>query len=113
MNYYMVESNINVVRVWGDGYYHDYLLDICDELGILVWQDFMFGCSQYPNNEVFRQEVADEFHGNILGMKHHACIVLWCGDNEDFEAISWFSFTEEYANWLKNEYGKFNSFCKE
>lgn len=109
----MVESNMNIVRIWGGGYYFDYVLEICDELGILVWQDFMFGCAQYPNDEVFHQEVADEFHDNILRMKHHACIALWCGDNEDFQAVTWYPFNKEFENWLRNEYKKFNTFCKE
>lgn len=108
----MVESHMNIVRIWGGGYYFDIVLEICDELGILVWQDFMFGCAQYPNDSVFYEEVADEFHDNILRMKHHASLVLWCGDNEDFHAMNWFPFTKEFKAWLKDEYKKFNTFCK-
>lgn len=86
----MVESNMNIIRIWGGGYYLDYLLDICDELGVLVWQDLMFGCAQYPNTEEFHKEVEEELECQILRMKHHSSLALYCGDNEDFQAINWF-----------------------
>lgn len=109
----MVESNMNIVRVWGGGYFDDQIVDICDELGILVWQDFMFGCAEYPNDDEYLQEIADEFHDNILRMKHHASIALWCGDNEDFLAMTWLPYTRDFQIYLRNEYKKFNTFCKE
>ncbi|OHT05315.1 glycosyl hydrolase [Tritrichomonas foetus] len=108
----MVDSNMNIIRIWGGGYYPTYLYDICDELGVLVWQDFMFGCAQYPTEDYFLQEVDDELHDQILRNKHHACIALWCGDNEDYIAIGWFSFTPEYKQFLKDEYKKLNQFIK-
>lgn len=109
----MVESNMNIIRIWGGGYYLDYLLDICDELGVLVWQDLMFGCAQYPNTEEFHKEVEEELECQILRMKHHSSLALYCGDNEDFQAINWFSFTSEHKNWLKEEYKKFNQFQRQ
>ena len=104
----MVDSNMNIIRVWGGGYYPSFLYDICDELGVLVWQDFMFGCAQYPTEEYFLNEVEEEIKCQLLRNKHHASICLWCGDNEDFIAINWFSFTDEYKTFLKNEYKTFN-----
>ena len=109
----MIESNMNIVRVWGGGYFDDVIADICDELGILIWQDFMFGCAEYPTDDEYLHEIADEFLDNILRMKHHACISIWCGDNEDFLAMTWLPFTREFQLALREEYKKFNTFCKE
>lgn len=73
----------NTVRVWGGGYYpDDYFFDICDELGILVWQDFMFACACYELNDAFEANITAEIHEVILRLRHHACLALWCGNNE-------------------------------
>lgn len=109
----MIESNMNIVRVWGGGYFDDVLADICDELGILIWQDFMFGCAEYPTDDEYLGEVAVEFKDNILRMKHHASIAIWCGDNEDFLAMTWIPFTKEYQKALREDYIKFNQFCRD
>lgn len=108
----MVSSNMNIIRIWGGGYYLDYIFDICDELGVLVWQDLMFGCAQYPNTDEFHKEVEEELECQILRLKTHASLVLYCGDNEDYQAINWFSFTKEHKEWLRNEYITFNQFLK-
>lgn len=109
----MKESNMNLVRIWGGGYYPEMVYEIADELGLLVWQDMMFACAQYPTAEWFLEEVREEFKCQVNRNKHHASIAIWCGDNEDFLAINWFGFEEEYKQWLKDEYAVFNTFCRE
>ncbi|MDR1113353.1 MAG: hypothetical protein LBL18_06320, partial [Bacteroidales bacterium] len=76
-------ANINMLRVWGGGIYEDdYFYDLCDELGILVWQDFMFACALYPAGNTFLQNVATEAKEQILRLRNHPSIALWCGNNE-------------------------------
>mgnify|MGYP003716314859 CR=1 FL=1 len=76
--------NMNMIRVWGGGYYEpDCFYDLCDELGLLVWQDFMYCCSTYPtDDEAFMANVAIETREQILRLRHHASLCLWCGNNE-------------------------------
>jgi beta-mannosidase len=86
-----VDANMNMIRVWGGGYYEqDWFYDICDELGLMVWQDFQFSCNLYPADEKFLDEVRREVVGQINRLQHHACIALWCGDNELIGALNWF-----------------------
>jgi beta-mannosidase len=86
-----VDANMNMIRVWGGGRYEpDWFYDICDELGLMVWQDFMFACSLYPSTPDFLTEVDAEVRENVARMHHHACLALWCGDNELIGALSWF-----------------------
>ena len=76
-------ANFNSIRVWGGGYYpEDWFFDLCDELGLLVWQDFMFACSVYELTEEFESNIRAEFRDNIKRIRHHACLALWCGNNE-------------------------------
>lgn len=76
-------SNMNMLRVWGGGYYEDDLFyDLCDEAGILVWQDFMFACAMYPGDEAFLNSVKEEAKDNIKRLRNHPSIALWCGNNE-------------------------------
>ena len=76
-------ANMNTIRVWGGGYYPgDEFYDICDELGLLVWQDFMFACASYRLTEDFEENVRAEFRDNIRRLRHHASLALWCGNNE-------------------------------
>lgn len=78
-----VAAHHNCIRVWGGGYYpDDYFYDICDELGLLVWQDFMFACSSYELDEAFDLNIREEITQNVRRLRHHACIGLWCGNNE-------------------------------
>ncbi len=73
----------NTIRVWGGGYYpDDYFYDICDELGILVWQDFMFACANYELDDEFEEEITSEITETVIRLRHHACLALWCGNNE-------------------------------
>ena len=76
-------ANMNLIRVWGGGYYpDDWFYDACDELGLLVWQDFMFACAVYDLNEEFEANITAEFVDNIRRLRHHAALALWCGNNE-------------------------------
>jgi beta-mannosidase len=77
-------ANMNMLRVWGGGIYeHDVFYDICDELGICVWQDFMFACATYPAADpAFLANVEAEAADNVRRIRHHACLALWCGNNE-------------------------------
>lgn len=76
-------ANFNVIRVWGGGYYpEDFFFDLCDELGLLVWQDFMFACAVYELTQEFKDNIRQEFIDNIKRIRHHASLGLWCGNNE-------------------------------
>ncbi|HLG33934.1 MAG TPA: glycoside hydrolase family 2 protein [Bacteroidia bacterium] len=77
------EANMNMLRVWGGGVYEDdYFYSLCDSLGILVWQDFMFACAMYPGDSDFVKNVSEEVKDNIKRLRNHPCIALWCGNNE-------------------------------
>lgn len=77
------DAHFNCIRVWGGGYYpDDAFYDICDELGLLVWQDFMFACCTYDLTKAFEESITAEFIDNIKRIRHHACLGLWCGNNE-------------------------------
>ncbi len=78
-----VEAHMNMVREWGGGYYEsDDFYDIADELGILVWQEFMFGGAQIPGGEEFRANVRAEAVDQVDRLRDHPSIILWCGNNE-------------------------------
>lgn len=79
------DANMNMVRNWGGGYYEDStFFDIADELGLLVWQDFMFGGGMQPGyDSAFRQNVVAEARDNVRRLRRHPSIVLWCGNNEE------------------------------
>ena len=77
------EANFNVIRVWGGGCYpEDWFYELCDEMGFLVWQDFMFACSVYELTPEFEENIRREFADNIKRIRHHASLGLWCGNNE-------------------------------
>ena len=89
-----VDANQNMIRVWGGGRYEpDWFYDLCDELGLMVWQDFMFSCHIYPADDAFLADVAIEVREQALRLHHHASLILWCGDNELIGALTWFPET--------------------
>ena len=76
-------AHFNVIRVWGGGFYpDDWFYDLCDELGLVVWQDFMFACSVYELTPEFEENITQEFIHNIKRLRHHPSLGLWCGNNE-------------------------------
>ncbi|MGW7642478.1 glycoside hydrolase family 2 protein [Streptomyces bobili] len=78
------EANIDLVRVWGGGIYEDdAFYDACDELGLMVWQDFLFACSAYPEEQPLRGEVEAEARDNVVRLMPHPSLVLWNGNNEN------------------------------
>lgn len=86
-----VEANQNCIRVWGGGYYEkDYFYELCDKLGIMVWQDCMFACSLYPITTDFLENVTKEIEYQVNRLQSHACIAIWCGNNENFGTLNWF-----------------------
>ena len=83
-----VDANMNMLRVWGGGFYEeDYFYDLCDEKGILVWQDFMFACSMYPGEADYLENVRQEAVENVKRLRNHPSLALWCGNNENY--IGW------------------------
>ena len=77
------DANMNMIRIWGGGYYEtQQFYEICDELGIMVWQDFMFGNPWQPGTYSFKQNVAQEVEDQLKRLRNHSSIVLWCGNNE-------------------------------
>ena len=78
-----IESHFNVIRVWGGGYYPgDDFYDLCDEMGLLVWQDMMFACANYRITDAFVENITEEIRQNVRRIRHHASLGLWCGNNE-------------------------------
>ena len=81
------DANMNMLRVWGGGVYEaDDFYDLCDSMGIMVWQDFMFAGGMYPGDDAFMNNVREEVKYQIERLRNHPCIVLWCGNNEVDEA---------------------------
>lgn len=109
------EANMNMVRVWGGGIYEsDAFYNLCDELGLMVWQDFLFACHSYPAYDgSWMENVREEAEQNLLRIRHHASVVLWCGNNElrqmpsavsdgkDGKAMSWQEYDQLFGKLLK------------
>jgi beta-mannosidase len=78
-----VDVHMNMIRVWGGGIYeNEAFYDVCDELGLLVWQDFAFACTQYPGGAAFAELVRPEAEAQVKRLRHRASLALWCGNNE-------------------------------
>ncbi|KAL2712717.1 beta-mannosidase [Vespula squamosa] len=113
------EAHMNMLRVWGGGIYEsDLFYNLADELGIMIWQDFMFACSMYPTSEEFLNSVKKEVIQNVRRLKNHASVVLWAGNNENEAALynNWYGtgkkdiykndYIKLYVNLIKNEVKK-------
>jgi beta-mannosidase len=80
------DANMTMLRVWGGGIYEDDVFyDWCDELGLLVWQDFMFACGMYPAYPKFVASVKNEAEANVRRLRHHPSLAIWVGNNEDYQ----------------------------
>ena len=91
------DANMNMLRVWGGGIYEDdAFYELCDSLGIMVWQDLMFAGGMYPGDEAFFNNVREEMKYQIARLKNHHCIVLWCGNNEIDEAWHNWGWQEQF-----------------
>ncbi|KAL2015960.1 hypothetical protein VTK56DRAFT_4495 [Thermocarpiscus australiensis] len=107
----LAEGNQNMVRVWGGGVYEsEDFYRACDELGVLVWQDFMFACASYPTYPEFLGSVETEARQNVRRLRRHPSLILWCGNNEDYQLIERYgleyNFTDDKdpQSWLKSTF---------
>ncbi|KAJ5558058.1 Glycoside hydrolase family 2 immunoglobulin-like beta-sandwich [Penicillium sp. DV-2018c] len=106
----MVAGGQMMVRVWGGGIYEDdTFYDACDELGVLVWQDFMFGCGNYPTWPELLDSVRQETIYNVQRLRHHPSIVIYVGNNEDYQVQEQAGLTYDFEdkdpeNWLKTDF---------
>jgi beta-mannosidase len=104
-----VDANMNMVRVWGGGTYEkEFFYDACDELGLLVWQDFMFSCNLYPSTDEFLGEVRQEVDYQVRRLGSHASLALWCGDNELIGALTWFEESRKNRDRYLVNYDRLN-----
>lgn len=98
-------AHFNTVRIWGGGYYpDDFFYDICDELGLVVWQDFMFACAVYNLTDEFDANIRAEVTDNVRRLRHHASLGLWCGNNEMEQFVDenmWVSAPRQKADYIK------------
>ncbi|KAF2194519.1 glycoside hydrolase family 2 protein [Zopfia rhizophila CBS 207.26] len=106
----MVDGYQLMIRIWGGGIWEeDVFYDLCDELGILVWQDFMFGCGNYPAFAEILQSIRNECVANVGRLRHHPSIMIYAGNNEDYQVQEQFGLTYDYEdknpdNWLKTNF---------
>lgn len=106
----MVDGNQCMIRVWGGGIWEpDVFYDLCDELGIMVWQDFMFGCGNYPCFPEILKSIEAEAHSQIKRIRHHPSLVIYAGNNEDYQVQEQRGLTYDYEdknpdNWLKTNF---------
>ncbi len=110
---YLIDSalaaNFNMLRVWGGGQYErDIFYQLCDEKGLLVWQDFMFSCALYPAEEWFLSKIRSEVVHQIKRLKDHPSLVLWCGNNENLGALNWFDVSRKNRDRYLVDYDRLN-----
>ena len=93
------DANHNMIRVWGGGIYEDdRFYNVADEMGILVWQDFIFACTTYPSDPNFLRRVSEEATYNIKRLRSHASLAMWCGNNEIYEGMRYWGWDKKYEN---------------
>lgn len=98
-------ANYNMIRVWGGGHYaEDAFYDLCDEYGILVWQDHMYACRAYEFTEELKKSITQETVDNVKRLRNHACLALWCGNNEIEMLWANFGFEKRYGAKMKDDY---------
>lgn len=86
----LVDLNCNMIRMWGGNVYEqDEFYDLCDKHGIMVWHDFMMGCTMYPQEEGFLKKIEEETAKAISRIRHHPSLVLWAGNNENDVSLEW------------------------
>jgi beta-mannosidase len=93
-----VESNMNMVRVWGGGVYEkDIFYELCSRNGIMVWQDFMFACAMYPSNKEFLDNIRKECEYQVRRLRNYPSLAIWCGNNESDEAWHNWGWQKSYS----------------
>ncbi len=98
------DSHFNMLRVWGGGVYEDdRFYELCDEMGIMVWQDFMFACSMYPADSVFVTSVIAEADEQTIRLRNHPSLALWCGNNENAEGWERWGWQQGLSEKQKNQ----------
>ena len=106
----MVDGYQLMIRIWGGGIWEeDVFYDLCDELGVLVWQDFMFGCGNYPAYPEILKSIEEECVCQTKRLRHHPCIAIYAGNNEDYQVQEQLGLTYDYEdkdpqNWLKTDF---------
>ncbi|KAH8596777.1 glycoside hydrolase superfamily [Bisporella sp. PMI_857] len=106
----VADGNQFMIRVWGGGIYEEQAFyDACDELGVLVWQDFMFGCGNYPAFPEILKSIRREAQENVKLLRHHPSIVIWAGNNEDYQYQESNKLTYDFENkdaesWLQTDF---------
>lgn len=104
-----VAANMNMIRVWGGGFYEsEAFYDLCDERGLMVWQDLMFACSQYPSTPEFLAEVDAKVRHQVKRLSAHPSIVLWCGDNEVIGSLGWYPLSRQNRDRYLVNYDRLN-----
>lgn len=94
------EANMNILRVWGGGVYEDdYFYELCDRLGIMVWQDFVFACNMYPGGPKYYDSIRAEAEDNVRRLRNHPSVVIWCGNNEI--DVAWKPFNKPESRFRK------------
>lgn len=100
-----VDANFNVIRVWGGAFFPaDWFYDLCDEMGLVIWQDFMYCCAVYDLTEDFEDNITQELIDNVKRIRHHASLGLWCGNNEMEQFVKqgeWVTKPSEVADYIK------------
>lgn len=100
-----VKANYNCLRVWGGGYYpSDAFYDLCDQYGLIVWQDLMYACNIYDLTEEFADNIVEETKDNVVRLRHHACLGLWCGNNEIESGWDHWDSFQDQTPYLRADY---------